>query len=125
MSGEGIPGRIECSKGRGHVGRGHVRRGLAWDMECWYLGWEVRPDTWAEASSQRTLSVPQGGCNYSAVGSDPTGFVRQTGQAGSPEEGDGRLSCSDHNDVGGLNCGSSQGIDFRRTQCLFRWGNPG
>lgn len=28
-------------------------------MECWYLGWEVRPYIWAEVSSQGTLNASQ------------------------------------------------------------------
>lgn len=86
---------------------------------------EVRPDTCAGASSQRILNAPKGGSSLSIVGSqldsDPARLVRQKGQPGSPEEeewvakGCGK-NCPDRVDAGGLNFGSSQRIDYRRTQ---------
>lgn len=95
-------------------------------MECWYLGWEVRPYIWAEVSSQGTLNASQRRVEFidwdgmSKLGSDPAGFVRQTGQPGSPEEGGQEAegcwkNCPDQDAAGGLNCGSSQGMDLTRT----------
>lgn len=44
-------------------------------MECWNVGSEVRPDTWAKTSSQKTLNAPQ---SIAELGSDPARIVRQT-----------------------------------------------
>lgn len=80
---------------------------------------------WAEARSQKTLNAPQSRVEFIQygifkLGSDPVGFVGQTGQPGRPEEVGPEAkgcckNCPDLDD-GGLNCGSSQGMDLRRTQ---------
>lgn len=71
-------GRAEepCSESCGHVRCGHVP-GQMWliGMECWNVGSEVRPDTWAKTSSQKTLNAPQ---SIAEPDSDPARFVRQS-----------------------------------------------
>lgn len=84
MAGRAFQAEEQCSESCGHVRCGHVL-GQMWliGMECRDLGSEVRPDTWAKASSQKTSNAPQ---RIAELGSDPARFVRQTGQPGCPEE---------------------------------------
>lgn len=49
----------QCSESYGHVPHRHVL-GQMWfiGIECRNLESEERPDTWAKASSQKTLNAP-------------------------------------------------------------------
>lgn len=93
-------------------------------MECRYLGWEGRPSTWAEASSQRTLNASQRRVEFidygiSQLGSDPARFVSRQVSLAALRKGDGRMKA-----VGRIvqiimklvACSwSSQGMDLTRT----------
>lgn len=92
-------------------------------VECRYLGWEGRPYTWAEASSQRTLNASQRRVEFidygiSKLGSDPARFVSRQVSLAVLRKGDGRLKA-----VGRIvqismklvACRSSQGMNLTRT----------